>query len=368
MDIFEKLQVKKFINAHDTYTVYGGSRMSVETIKAMNEVSKHFVNIDQLQEVLGVEIARLTNNQAAYITNGAAGALQLCAAVCMSEGNIAKYYKLPDIQDIKNQCIMLKCQRNAYDKAVLSTGMEVVEAGDADETFEWDIENKINERTSAIFYFPSELYKRGSLQLEDVIKVAHRNNIPVVVDAAAQLPPASNLWYHTKLGADMVIFSGGKTLCGPQDSGVILGKRKYIDWCKKFGAPKHGICRSSKTSRESMVGLYVAIKQYVKANHEENKKLYYKRLQLIQDKLSNIKNITFSINENGPVGQDYPRLFIKLPSCICAQEVTNKALSRKVGIYLGLDSDTNSIYISPLNINLAEAEEVALAVKEYIGK
>lgn len=367
MNIYEKLNIKKYINAHDTYTVYGGSRIDSDIIDAMTQISKHFVNIHDLQRNLGKRIANMSKNEAAYITNGAAGALQLCAAVCLASGNIANYYKLPDTNGVKSEIIMLKCQRNAYDKSVLTTGAKIIEVGDADETFDWDIINRINDNTAAIFYFPSDNYKRASLPLEQVIKVAHDKGIPVVVDAAAQLPPVENLWNYTQMGADMVIFSGGKTLSGPQDSGIIVGKAKYIDDCIRFGAPAHGICRSSKASRESMVGLYVAIEKYLRLDQCANKQRLHKILDEFESKLSDIDILKFTRINKGPVGQDYPRLFCRINDRITASEIAERMEKMDIGIYVGVEEDTNSIYISPLNLNNEEVSIVIESLKECLA-
>ena len=227
--------------------------MTEQTLEAMCLASKSFVDMEELQRKLGRAAAELTHNEAAYFTNGAAGALTTAAAVCMAKGSAYRFARLPGIvPGTAPEIIRLHCQHNAYDKAVEVAGAQVVDIGDADETLEFDLEGAINERTAAVFYYASTLYARAAMPLEDVIRIAHSRGVPVVVDAAAQLPPVENLWRFTGMGADMVIFSGGKTLCGPQDSGLIVGKKQYIEDCIRFGAPMHGVCRGNKSSRESM--------------------------------------------------------------------------------------------------------------------
>lgn len=147
----------------------------------------------------------------------------------MAKGSAYRFARLPGIvPGTAPEIIRLHCQHNAYDKAVEVAGAQVVDIGDADETLEFDLEGAINERTAAVFYYASTLYARAAMPLEDVIRIAHSRGVPVVVDAAAQLPPVENLWRFTGMGADMVIFSGGKTLCGPQDSGLIVGKSSTL--------------------------------------------------------------------------------------------------------------------------------------------
>lgn len=356
MSFYEKLGITRYINAHDTYTIYGGSRMSQSIHNAMMEASESFVNIDELQFVLGKAIAELTNNEAAYICNGASGGLLLAAAVCMTEGNMFRFSRLPATDHIKNEIIVMRCQRNAYDKAIEASGASVVEIGDADETLDYELEGVINERTAAVFYFESSNFKRASMSLCKVIEIAHKHGIPVVMDAAAQLPPVSNLWNFTKIGVDMVVFSGGKTLCGPQDSGLILGKEVYIEACRRFGAPAHGICRSSKVSREAMAGLYQAVLDFVSMDQKEYMSNLYKRCRKLQEYMEQTGLFTTYIHDRGPVGQTYPRVFGRMGNTIGASKIREYML--KEHIYIGEDTAKNSIYFSPLNLTDEEAVTV----------
>ena len=365
MDIFQELGVRRCINAHDTYTIYGGSRMAPLTLRAMEEIAGAFVDMDELQGILGDRTAEMTRNEGAYFTNGASGGVLLAACVCMTKGNPYHYGKLPDTQNLPNEFIVMRAQRNAYDKAIETSGAKIVEIGDADETLEFELEGRISEKTAGIFYFASTLYQRGSLSLKKTIETAHKKGIPVVVDAAAQLPPVENLWRFTEMGADMVIFSGGKTLCGPQDSGLILGKREYIQNCRKFGSPAHGICRSCKTSREAMAGLYMAVKQYCSLDHEKNKEEMNRRNITIQNKIKGKDSVLRTrIVPKGPVGQDYPRMFCELKQKGKAEETAVKM--RENGIFIGIIPQENTIYISPLNLTDEEAVIVGDRLSELL--
>ena len=167
------------------------------------------------------------------------------------------------------------------------------------------------------------------------------------------------------MGADMVIFSGGKTLCGPQDSGLILGKREYIQNCRKFGSPAHGICRSCKTSREAMAGLYMAVKQYCSLDHEKNKEEMNRRNITIQNKIKGKDSVLRTrIVPKGPVGQDYPRLFCELKQKGKAEETAVKM--KENGIFIGSIPQENTIYISPLNLTDEEAVIVGDRLSELL--
>ena len=354
MDIFEELGIRPYINAHDTYTVYGGSRMSPEVLEAMRRISEHFVDFEELQRKTGEKIAALTRNEAAYVTNGASGAILLATAVCLARGDVYRYMRLPET-DSHNEVIVLNCQHNAYDKAIVTAGAKPVMIGDADETAPEELAGAINENTAAVFYFPNIRYAIASLPLETVIEIAHGKGVPVIVDAAALLPPVENLWRFTGMGADLAIFSGGKTLCGPQDSGLILGRADLIRDCLRFGAPAHGVCRSSKTSREAVAGLYVAVKQYVEQDHAVNAKALRASADRMAVRLTSA-GLDARIVPYGPVGQAYPRVFVRLDPAVEAADVRRRMLGE--GIYIGVNERENEAYVSPLNLTADEAEIV----------
>lgn len=362
MNFYEEYGITRYINAHDTYTVYGGSRMAENTMDAMRDVSRGFVDFSQMQEELGRRTAELTRNEGAFFTNGASGGLLLAACVCLARGSAYLYSRLPDTSETADEIIVMRAQRNAYDAALISSGAKIVEIGDADETLPYELEGRIHDKTAAIFYFASTLYQRGSMSLEKTIAIARKKNIPVVVDAAAQLPPTENLWKYTAMGADMVIFSGGKTLCGPQDSGLILGKKKWIEDCKRFGAPAHGICRSSKTSREAMAGLFTALNNYLAVDDEERFAIFLNRNLRIENYIKGCKSLLRSeIINRGPVGQHYPRLYLYLTQYKNAESVVRDMRSKH--IYIGLDRESNAVYISPLNLMEEEVTEVMEKLK-----
>lgn len=360
MDIFEELGIKKFINAHDTYTVYGGSRLSSNAHKAMKEISSTFVDVLELQKILGSEIARLTGNEDAYISNGSAGALSLCTAVSVAGNDEYTYFKLPNIINEKNEVIIIKSQRSVYSKSIETCGVKVVEIGNADETLPFELEGAINKHTAAVFFFDNLNYKREELDLETFIKISHANNVPVIVDAAANLPPKSNLTYYTSLGTDMVIFSGGKTLSGPQASGLIFGKTKYIDLCRRYGAPNHGVCRGNKTSREAMVALYVAVKEFI--DLDEARFVRECKKKLLEIDMIFKTSFSTKIVDYGAIGQSYPRLFIDLLSVNDAKYFRNLMLGKKV--FIGIEGQ--SIYYNVINVRDNEMDDLVKYSKESL--
>jgi len=366
MSFYKRIGIDTYINAHDTYTIYGGSRMPAEVLEAMKEAAAAFVDIDQMQQILGDKIAEMTNNTGSYITNGAASAITLATAVCMVGANQYDFSRLPEISDaIPNEVIVMRCQRNGYDTAIRAAGASIVEIGDADETLEYELEGAINPKTAAVFYFESANFARASMSLEKVIRIAHSKNIPVVVDAAAQIPPVENLWkFTTQMGADLALFSGGKTLCGPQDSGLIVGRAELIASCRKFGAPNHGICRGGKTSREAMAGLFVALERYLSIDPISE----YSRLETIALRLGKVMQrggLETELVPFGPVGQAYPRIFGQCKIDGQAQRIAAAMKMRK--IYIGTEHWLNRIYMNPLNLTEEEATHVGVVLSEILS-
>lgn len=361
-DYLKEYGIRPYINAHDTITLYGASRLADNTKEAMDQISRCFVDIPELQRILGDRIAGITHNEAAYIANCAAGALQLCAAVCMARGDDYAYKCLPDAGGGPDEIIVLHAQHNCYDKSLEAAGARLRIVGDADEVLAYDLMGSITDRTAAVLYCPASIYERGSLPLAEVAAIAHERGVPVIVDAAAQLPPVENLWRFTEQGGDMVIFSGGKTLCGPQTSGLIVGKARYIEDCRRFGAPMHGICRSAKASRESMIGLCVAVENYMALDHAENKKRLSDMTERMIDAMRDCPLYRPYRVEHGSVGQDYPRAFAQIAPP--HTPATVMAAMGERGIFIGEDRLADAIYLSPLNLTEAECEAVCGALRE----
>jgi len=268
MSIYDELGIRPIVNASATLTRLGGSVMPPEVVQAMVDASKHFVNLDDLQRAVGARLAAMTRNESAYVATGAAAGLVLATAACVAGSDPKAIAQLPDCTGLKNEVIIHKSHRNGYDHAVRQVGVKLVEIGLAMNTFPWELEAAINEKTAAVFWFQGGMSGRGDLPLEKVIEIANRHSVPVVVDAAAQLPPVENLWRFTQMGAALAIFSGGKDLHGPQASGLVVGRKDLIDAMRVNGNPNHSIGRPMKVGKEEMVGLLTAVKLYLERDHE----------------------------------------------------------------------------------------------------
>ncbi len=292
MGVYQKLGVKTKINAVGNGTAIGGSIMAPEVIAAMQEAGQNFINLNELLAKAGQYIADVVGVEACYITSGAAGGVLISTAACMTGKDWAKVHQLPDTQGMKNEVVMQVMQRNYYELMVREAGAKLVEIGLANTTNSWHLEAALNEQTAAIIHFVAYSPPQD-LPLEEVIKIAHKRDVPVVVDAAAEFPAFSVLREYIDMGADLVIFSGGKGIRGPQSSGLILGRRDLIEACAMNGSPYHGVGRPCKVGKEEIVGLVTAIELFSDPEYERKElEGWHLRTGYIVETLSDLSHVT----------------------------------------------------------------------------
>lgn len=305
---YDALGIKKIVNAAGTYTVYGGSLISPKVISAMEVASRNFVDIDELLEKTGKYIAKLIGVEAALITAGAAAGLTLSAAACMAGSKPEHIKALPNTEGMKSEIVIMRSHRNPYDNAMVLAGAKFIEIGNAIETHPWELEAAIGEKTAAVVFFVQSAMLESSLPLDKVVEIARTKNIPVIVDAAAELPPIENLKKFIEMGADIVLFSGGKDFRGPQSSGLMLGKRAMVNICRLHGYPHHAIGRPMKLDKETIMGFVETIELYLKENHQGRMEKWEKQVRRIFKGLSNIPQIE--------VLQGYPTQPLTQPATI----------------------------------------------------
>lgn len=315
MTIYDTLRVRTIINAKGTATRLSGGLMRPEVSAAMVEASQHCVDIAELQAAASKQIAKATGAEAGYVASGASACLLLATAACMAGLDPGRMARLPDTRGMKNEVIMIRSQRNFYDHAIRAAGATIIEVGLPDryagagvrDAEGWEIEDAITERSAAIFYVADTAAQPALLQ---VTTIAKRHKLPVIVDAAAQLPPKSNLLRFIKEGADLVAFSGGKVLGGPQASGFLCGRKdlimsaalqhldldihedmweppkSLIDKRKLKGMPQHGIGRSSKVGKEEIIGLLTALRLFSSESDATRHGRWLNRLQQVGKSLA----------------------------------------------------------------------------------
>ncbi len=298
MSIYARFGIRTIINACGTVTRLSGGRMHPEVSAAMVAASHECVDMVELQAAASRVITRVTAAQAGIVTSGASAGILLGAAACLAGLDPARMNRLPEVPDGRNEFIVVRSQRNMYDRALIVSGGRIVEVGIPDrysgpgvrDAAAWEIAAAITPRTAGIYYLAHE---RSLPALADVATVARESGLPLLVDAAAQLPPAENLWRFLDQGADLVAFSGGKAIGGPQASGILCGRGDLI--CSALmqmldldvfpdlwrapeefaalrqlrGLPHHGIGRSCKVGKEEIIGLLVALERFAASGERE---------------------------------------------------------------------------------------------------
>jgi L-seryl-tRNA(Ser) seleniumtransferase len=269
MDIYRELGITHFINAHAPLTRLGGAIMPPQVVQAMVEASRWGAMLSELHYKVGREIARLTRNEAAYISCGASSGITLAIAACMAGTDPELSDRLPDTAGMRNQVVMQACDAGyKCDSAVRCSGAKIVSIGTARGAAEAELEAAIDEATAAVLIVVHN--HPGQIPLERVVAIAHRHGVPVIVDAAGAVPPKKNLWRFTRdCGADAVVVSGGKGLRGPQSTGLVLGSRTIVNGCVHHGVPNTRIGRGMKVGKEEIAGIYAAVKLFMEQDERE---------------------------------------------------------------------------------------------------
>ena len=290
VDYFRELGVRPFINAAGTYTAMTASLMPPDVMEAIQYASKHYVMLDELHDRVGQRIAALVRSEAAMVTSGAAAALTLGTAAVLTGTDRQKIVDLPSLAGMKSEVIIQKAHRFGYEHAVRSCGVRLVEV----ETRE-ELERAIGEKTAMMVFYNNN-NKAGRIQDEEFVELGKKHAIPTFNDAAADVPPVDNLWKYTRMGFDLVAFSGGKGICGPQSSGILLGSKALIE-AARLNAPPNGdtVGRGMKVNKEEMLGLLVALQMFVEKDHARERREYDRRAEAIRASAAAVPGVTAEV-------------------------------------------------------------------------
>jgi uncharacterized pyridoxal phosphate-dependent enzyme len=368
MDIYDELGVKKIINGNATLTMLGGSIMPSVVLEAMAQASKFYVNMDELQEKVGQRIAEWTHNEAAYISCGAAAGLTLSTAACIAGIDPDKRARLPYSDGMVNEVIINQRGRVGYAFAIQQAGGKLVEIGTQEGASAAEMEAAINEKTAAIMVFYNDHFMPGQVPLDQQIAIAKREGIPLIVDAAAQIPPVENLWRFTHMGADLVLFSGGKGLCGPQSSGLILGRNDLVKACAFHACPRPFIGRPMKAGKEEIIGLMTAVRWYLDLDHEKLMQSYEDQVAMVIEAFSGHPAVSATRSFPSEAGQPMPRAeltFDELRIGITRDEVLRQLIEGTPVISL-TPAGEHGVYINPQTLQEGEIEVVCRRIMEII--
>ncbi|HWQ13739.1 MAG TPA: aminotransferase class V-fold PLP-dependent enzyme [Roseiflexaceae bacterium] len=369
MTTYEDLGVRPVINAAATLTRLGGARMPAPVLQAMVDAAGAFVDLDALQERVGARIATLTHNPACYVSSGAAAGLVLAVAACIAGDDPEVVASFPYPEGRRREVVVHCCQRNGFDYAIRQTGARLVEIGTASGAAPEELEAALTERTACVVYFAGAHFARGALPLERVVQAAHARGVPVIVDAAAQIPPIANLWRFTgDLGADIAIFSGGKGLRGPQATGLVLGRPDLIAACRRHGNPNHAIGRPMKVGKEELMGVLAAVEWSLAQDEAALLERYEAMVRFWLEGLRGLPGVRAERGYPSEAGQPHARAIVRLdPACGLTRDALVDALLRAdppvaVGV-MGSDA----IALNPQTVEPGEERLVLHALRQALA-
>ena len=311
-EIYRRLGVEPIVNGRSTFTILGGSLMAPPVLEAMRQAADSFVDLVELQDAVGRRLAELTRNEAAFVCGGAAAGLFLAAAAAMARDTPDGVLRPDDAASGRREFIIHRAHRVPYEQAIELAGGRLVAIGTLDGTAEGELAAAIGPSTAGIDYVPKAYLAPAVLPLETVIAVAHRADVPVIVDAAAQLPPVENLWRFSAAGADLVLFSGGKGLAGPASTGLVVGRAAYVDRLAANAAPLQRLGRPMKVGKEDMIGLLAAVEWYLAQDHEARALREEAIVERIVAWGRGRDDVTVERIGYGEAGQPTPRAWIRL--------------------------------------------------------
>ena len=366
--IYEEIGVTTVINASGSMTTLGGSVMAPEVVKAMERAAEHFVRMDELVAWGGAEIARITGAEAGHVTTGSAGGLLLGTAACLTGLDRQKMWQLPDTTGMKNEMVVQKLHRIGFDHACRTAGAQMVEVGDESGSTAAQLEAAITDKTAVVNYV--DLDPQPVVPLEEVVAIAHARNVPVMVDAAAQLPPSSNLKAYLEQGADLVIFSGGKDIAGPNDSGILCGRRDLIQAAAMQAFPNGGIGRTCKVSKEQIVGLVYALRRWAALDHDARTVAWQSMSEEMCAGLQGIAGVTAEVAfaTSGARPLVVPKARVTVDEKVAqVGRVAQALMLGEPAIAISTEPGIRALWLNPQHLEPEQVAAVVHRVREELG-
>ncbi len=361
-DFFKELGIKPFINAAGTYTTLTASLMPPEVVAAYEYASKQFVHLIPLHDAVGARIAQLIGCEAAMVTSGAAGALVVGTAACITGKDHSKIVRVPDVAGMKNEVLVQKAHRYGYDHAVRATGVKLIEV----ETRE-ELERAVNERTAMMLFF-NDADPRGQIKMAEFIELGKKHKVPTFNDAAADVPPLENLSKYLKAGFDLVTFSGGKNIRGPQSAGLLLGRKDLVEAARLNSSPySDTVGRGLKVNKEELLGMMVAVERFIKLDHDAEMKEAERRVKYIADSLRSCPSVKTDVKVP-PIANHVPHLHIRWDySKIQPRDVVKQLLEGEPSIEV-VPGSREELVVNPWMTQPGESEIVARRIREILKK
>jgi uncharacterized pyridoxal phosphate-dependent enzyme len=342
-DYFKELGVRTIINACGNYTKVTASLMPREVTSAMEYASTRYVRLNDLQDAVGARIATLVGSESAMVTAGAASAISLGTAACITGNNADFIRRIPETSGMKDEVIIPKGHRNNYDHAIRVSGAKLVDVANTGE-----LEAAMGPKTAMLAFFNLR-EPEGPIKAAEFAEISRRRRIPALIDAAADVPPIENLSKFTKLGFDLVCISGGKAISGPQSAGLLLGRRDLIEAAKLNTSPNSGsIHRGMKVNKEEILGMLIALESYLKRDHVAEEKEWERRVAVIAAAVKTVPGVSADLWVP-PIASHMPHVKVRWE---------RKSISRSVkDVMTELSEGDPSIEVNP-----DSADELVLAV------
>src|SRR5690349_13126012 len=356
---YDELGVTTVINCQGTMTMLGGSVLRPELEAVMAMAGQHFVSIADLEVAAGKRIAemlKLPEGYTALVTSGAAAAIQSGLAGILTGDNEALIRQIPDLTGMKSEVIIQKTHRNPFDHQLRSTGVKLIEIETRDQ-----LRQAVNDRT-AMMHFSNFANAAGQIKVDEWVRLAKQYNIPCMNDAAADTPPVSHLWDYAHLGYDLITFSGGKAIRGPQCAGLLIGRKDLVSYALLNNSPHEDtIGRSQKVGKEEIIGMVKALELYLNEDHEALTKEWQDRLESISRQITKVPGVTtsFFVPE---IANHVPHMRIILDSAkisLTPKQVSQLMRDSKPSIVMSVGEDRPGLGMNSFMLQAGEDKIVA---------
>jgi L-seryl-tRNA(Ser) seleniumtransferase len=330
--IYQSIGVEPIINCRGTFTIIGGSVERPEVRAAMDAASKYYVQMDELADAVGQRLAELTGAEWGMVSAGCAAGMKHVTAACVTGGNPERLVRIPDLTGFdKTEVIAPRYSRNVYDAALRNIGVTLTTVETPEE-----LARSISPRTAMIYIMAADQSESGPLSLEAIAEIARPANVPILVDAAAEILTIPNV--HLQRGATVVVYSGGKAICGPQCAGLVLGRKNILMSAWQASAPHHGPGRDNKVGREETLGMVAAVEAWVKRDHKGEWNTWLSWLDHISKRVSTIDGVKTAVREPTGLSNRSPALVISWDPNrlhVTGEEIAEELARTKPRIALG---------------------------------
>jgi len=384
-DIYRRLGVEPIVNGRSTFTILGGSVMPPEVLDAMREAAACFVDLVELQDAVGRRLAEQTRNEAAFVSGGAAAGLFLSAAACMARRTRDGILRQADVETYPREFVIHRAHRVPYDAVIELAGGRLVEfgpvagkapSGGPGRKTKRELGSLLTAQTAAVVYVPKPHLAGDVLPLPVVVEASGHHGVPVIVDAAAQLPPRENLWRFGQQGADLVLFSGGKGLRGPASSGLVLGRADAVRRVAANAAPLHRPGRPMKVGKEDMIGVLAAVEWYLRQDEAEQIAGYEAVVDSIVQWGRNRGDVIVDRVPYGEAGQPTPRVHIRLTTASSAERdaflTALRATPPRIDLLSDEDADQAAedagFYVAPETLQPGEEDVIVERLETELAR